>query len=119
MIISKEFHFSAAHYLKNYKGKCERMHGHTYKLEISIEGDVDKESGMVIDFNDIKSIVEDKIINLFDHSLINDIIEQPTAENIAIYIWNELEGNFKTERYHLYKVSVWEGPTSRVDYYGK
>ncbi len=118
MIIRKEFSFSAAHYLVNYKGKCEKMHGHTYKLEIAIKGTPD-ETGMIIDFHEIKRIVNENVINLFDHSLINDIIKQPTAENIAIHIWQLLEKPFNGKNYSLYCVSVWEGPGSRIDYYGE
>lgn len=86
MILIKEFEFDAAHNLINYHGKCERLHGHTYKLVVKLKGKPDHED-MVYDFVDLKRLVKKEVIEEFDHHYINDFIEQPTAENIAMYKW--------------------------------
>ena len=90
MLISKEFGFDSAHFLTQYHGKCEHLHGHTYKLRVTVEGEL-QTNGLVIDFLILKKIVKDKIIDKFDHRCLNDFFENPTAEIVAEYIWNELE----------------------------
>lgn len=118
MILIKEFEFDAAHNLINYHGKCERLHGHTYKLVVKLSGTPDEED-MIYDFVDLKNLVKENILEEFDHHYINDFIEQPTAENIAVYIWNKLEPLVKTETAELYEIEVWETKTSGIVYNGK
>jgi 6-pyruvoyltetrahydropterin/6-carboxytetrahydropterin synthase len=89
MFVTKEFSFDSAHYLTDYYGKCEQMHGHTYWLKVTVEGKV-QENGMVIDFALIKQIVKNRILNKLDHKTLNDIIPNPSAERIAIWIWKKL-----------------------------
>lgn len=117
MILIKEFEFDAAHNLIHYHGKCERLHGHTYKLVVKLEGEPDSE-GMVYDFVELKGLVKERIIDKFDHAYLNDIIPQPTAENIAIYVWNELKDGIKRHNCRLYEVEVWETKTSGIIYRG-
>lgn len=114
MIVVKEFTFDAAHFLTNYKGKCERLHGHTYKLQVMVKGPV-QENGMLMDFIELKKIVNKKVIDRLDHSNLNDTIEQSSAENISIWIWNELKDDLP----HLHEIRVWETPTSFVIYNGE
>jgi len=66
-----------------------------------------------MDFNNIKNIVEKRVINLLDHEYLNKIIKQPTAENLAIWIWGKL-----VKELNLYKIEIWETPDSYVEYYG-
>lgn len=113
MLLTKDFTFDAAHNLVNYHGKCERLHGHTYRLRVVVEGEPDAE-GMIIDFIELKSIVEERILSRLDHSYINDIIPQPSAENIALWIWGELEDKVRRENCELYEIHVWETADSRV-----
>ena len=113
MLLAKDFTFDAAHNLVNYHGKCERLHGHTYKLRVVVEGTPDSE-GMIIDFIELKAIVKEKILSRLDHSYINDIITQPSAENIAVWIWAELEESVRQENCSLYEIHVWETADSRV-----
>ena len=113
MKIRKDFTFDAAHNLVQYHGKCERLHGHTYKLSVILEGEPDSES-MIIDFCEISSIVKAKIISRLDHSYINDIISQPTAENIALWVWHEIENDLKRENCRLFEIRLWETATSCV-----
>lgn len=118
MFIVKKFKFDAAHNLVSYKGKCENLHGHTYLLVVVIEGYPDNE-GMIMDFVELKNIVNEEIISILDHSYINEIISQPTAENIAIWIWNRLEERIRRENCRLYEIQVWETEESGVIYRGE
>ncbi|MGC9139277.1 6-carboxytetrahydropterin synthase QueD [Athalassotoga sp.] len=117
MLISKEFKFDAAHNLVNYHGKCEKLHGHTYKLRVTLNGKVDEE-GMIIDFAELKRIVNDLVISKLDHNYINEIIPQPSAENIAMWIWNVLEKPLNGPNYRLYSVDLWETESAFVTYMG-
>lgn len=110
VLITKEFTFDSAHQLKWHKGKCKNLHGHTYKLQITIQGDLNKE-GVVMDFGDFKETVKEKIIEKLDHQFLNDIIKNPTAENIVIWVWNQLK-----KKLNLYEVNLWETPTSYATY---
>ena len=113
MLLSKDFKFDAAHNLIHYHGKCEKLHGHTYRLRVVVEGQPDSE-GMIIDFIELKQIVKDKVISRLDHSYLNDIITQPSAENIALWVWNEIANSVVRENCRLYEVHVWETETSCV-----
>lgn len=103
MIITKIFTFDSAHYLENYKGKCKDMHGHTYTLHVSVKGEIN--NGMVIDFKDLKKIVKENVIEILDHKLLNDLIKQLTAENITIWIWNQLKDKLNLEEIKLYETN--------------
>jgi len=116
MLITKEFTFDAAHYLTQYHGKCEKMHGHTYKMHVTVDGKV-KDDGMVYDFVQLKKLVKDKVIKKLDHVLLNDIIKNPSAENIAIWVWEKLKKEIKGAK--LSEIKVWETTTSFVTYNGK
>ena len=113
MLLSKDFIFDAAHNLINYHGKCEKLHGHTYKLRVVLEGVPDSE-GMIMDFLEVSRIVKEKIISRLDHSYLNEIISQPSAENIALWIWRELESFLVRENCSLYEIRVWETANSCV-----
>ena len=113
MLISKDFKFDAAHNLINYHGKCEKLHGHTYKLRVVLEGQPDSE-GMIMDFAELSSLVKQKIISRLDHAYLNEIISQPSAENIALWVWDELEKFLTRENCKLYEIHIWETANSRV-----
>lgn len=117
MILIKEFEFDAAHYLPKYNGKCENLHGHTYKLVVKVEGMPDAE-GMIIDFTKLKSLVKELVLIKLDHTCINDLLPQPSAENIAIWIWQQLYEVLHGANYALYEIEVWETKTSGVAYRG-
>lgn len=112
MLVCKEFTFEAAHKLLNYKGKCANLHGHTYKLQITVSGPV-KKDGMVMDFTELNKIVETAVLKKLDHSYLNEIIKQPTAENISIWIWDQLKKPLR-----MYQITLWETPTSYVVFNG-
>lgn len=118
MDIFKEFTFDSAHFLPNVPvgHKCRGMHGHTYRLVVYISGELDKELGWVMDFADVKKVI-DPIINQVDHKLLNEIegLENPTCEFIAIWLWNSI----KPELPAMTKIELHETPTSGVVYTGK
>lgn len=89
MQVNKEFTFDSAHFLPNYYGKCERMHGHTYRLQVTVEGEVG-ENGLLIDFVVLKRIVKKQVIQKLDHQVINDMIQIPSCENVVKWIWDQL-----------------------------
>lgn len=110
--ITKIFTFDSAHKLEDYDGECKNLHGHTYKLEITIRGEIDHR-GIVIDFNELKEIVKEKVIDVLDHKYLNEIFDfNPTCENILIWIFNEIDNAIKKDKCWLKKVVLWETPTS-------
>jgi len=90
VIVATEFEFDAAHNLPNYAGKCERLHGHTYRLRVVCEAPVDPATGLAIDFALVKRAVNERVVEPLDHTYLNETIAIPSAENIAIWIWDRL-----------------------------
>ena len=118
MIVGKEFTFDAAHFLPDYQGKCANLHGHTYRLRVEIKGDLDIETGMVVDFGDLKQIVKDAVVDKLDHTLLNDCLmfefSKPTAEVMSTKIFSELWKAWSDSKLPgvVYRVRLWETPTS-------
>ena len=110
MRIVKEFTFDSAHNLKWHDGKCVNLHGHTYKMQVGVKGKID-DNGVVIDFGDLKKIVNELIDEKLDHKYLNDFYENPTAELMAIDILKEL----KKKVQGIYLIRLWETPTSFVE----
>lgn len=113
MLLRKEFKFDAAHNLIHYHGKCEALHGHTYRLAVVLDGTPDEE-GMVLDFCELSDVVKERVVSRLDHAYINDIVEQPTAENIAHWVWDQIEEAVARPNCRLSFVEVWETATSCV-----
>lgn len=111
LTLTKEFTFSAAHCLPNYKGNCENLHGHTYKLQVTVKGKINRKTGMIIDFHELNDIVKKIILDKLDHTYLNNIIKNPTTENITIFIWKRLKPFL-----NLYEVIVWESSTAFASY---
>jgi len=107
--ISKDFKFDASHWLPNHS-KCGQIHGHTYKVNIAVEATPDINTGMVIDFHDLKNIVN-PVIDVLDHDCINKYIRLPTAENIALWIAKKINKALLSYGVVLHSVKVWETPT--------
>jgi 6-pyruvoyltetrahydropterin/6-carboxytetrahydropterin synthase len=107
MKIRRTFSFDAAHKLECYRGKCERLHGHTYSFSLTVEGKPDPE-GMVMDFVELKKISEEAVLSRLDHAYLNDLIPQPTAENIAVWIWKSVDEEIDRRSGRLCEVEVWE-----------
>jgi len=118
MKIGKLFEFEASHILPKHPGKCSRMHGHSYKLTVVVNGPVDENSGMVIDFIVISDIVKEEIINKYDHRHMNDYFENPTAEIMIKTFFNIInkELNSKTNgRVKLNSLRLYETSNSFVE----
>jgi 6-pyruvoyltetrahydropterin/6-carboxytetrahydropterin synthase len=93
MRVRKQFAFEAAHVLPHHPGKCSRMHGHSYRLDVAVDGPLHNEgpaSGMVVDFDDIGTAVGERVLAVLDHTTLNDVIANPTAELIALWAWGRL-----------------------------
>jgi len=132
--VTRRVHFNAAHRLYNPAkpddwnarvfGVCANpnYHGHNYELDVTVEGDVDPETGYVIDINVLKRLVEEKLLAQLDHKNLNldvpafrEII--PTSENLAVYCWRVLAGHIPAGR--LVRIRLWETPRIYVDYEGR
>ncbi len=115
MILRKEYWFESAHFIYNHPGKCRNLHGHSYKLFVNIEGTPDPETGMIIDFDDLSKVVNERVIARLDHRFLNDLIPLSTAENISRWIWGEL----KPALPGLCRIEVFETTDNCVIYRGE
>ncbi len=115
MILRKEYWFEAAHFIYNHPGKCRNLHGHSYRLFVSVEGQPSAETGMIIDFDDLSKVVVGKVIARLDHRFLNDLIPLSTAENISRWIWEQL----KPELPMLGQIEVYETTDNCVIYRGE
>lgn len=92
MAIEMDFRFAAAHRLPRHPGKCFNLHGHNYALTVVVRGEPDASTGLVMDFADIETAVQKHVLEQCDHANLNDFIENPTAENIVVWMWERLKG---------------------------
>lgn len=95
MQICKSFVFDACHFLPYHDRRCKFMHGHTYHMEICVQNRVLQETGMVIDFGELKTIVNEDVIDSFDHGFLNEYIDYPTCEMMVTWIWAVLSRRIK------------------------
>lgn len=114
-----EEHFDAAHYLRKYRGKCENLHGHRFKVIARLQAGELDEAGLAYDFAQLKRYLRE-ILASFDHICLNDVPPfteiEPSCENIATTIYNELKPHLSGSSATLACVEVWESPTSGVVY---
>lgn len=108
--VSRSFSFEAAHHLPRHPGKCRRLHGHHYRLAVTVEGPVDPD-GMVLDFGRIETVVEREIVARWDHRCLNDFLDNPTAELVAARAWAVLE----EAGLAIVALQLWETPDSMVE----
>jgi 6-pyruvoyltetrahydropterin/6-carboxytetrahydropterin synthase len=112
--------FAAAHNLKNFQGPCESLHGHNWKVEVTVAGTELDQAGMVIDFGEIKRMTGIILADL-DHTYLNELGlfegQSPSSENIARHIYHRLE-EMLGGRARVVRVTAWESDTSRVSYLG-
>lgn len=115
--ITIEDFFSAAHHLRDYEGECERLHGHNWKVEVSLSSQKLNKQGMVIDFKEIKKLIKN-ILGKLDHQCLNDLPyfkkDNTTTENIAKLIYRELEKEIEKKELKVKKVRVWESGNASV-----
>jgi len=131
--VSRRAHFNAAHrlYRKDWDfekneavfGKCNNpnFHGHNYELIVSVTGDIDKETGFVMDMKVLKDLIKEKVEDALDHKNLNVEVDEfknlnPTAENISVVIWNKLRPHVKEE--HELEVVLYETPRNFVTFSG-
>lgn len=115
-----ERNFSSAHQLRGYKGKCENLHGHNYKIEIYARGNELDNIGLLVDFVELKQAA-DEVVQYLDHRNINELPPfdgelNPSAENLARYILERIAARVGDERVQIYKVRCFETPTSVATY---
>lgn len=132
--LTRRAEFSASHYYHNPKfseeenrrifGKCSNPHGHghNYTLEVTVGGEVDPVTGMVLNLKDLKKLLEAEVLEAMDHKLLNAEVPVfatliPTTENIAIEIWNRLAPKLTSGKLH--RVRLYETPDLYADYYGE
>lgn len=114
------FEFESSHRLPNHQGLCNKLHGHSYKLEVCVEskdlqsGENNPESGMVMDFSNLKKIVKVNVIDVFDHAHLNDFYINPTAEVMAEDIYWRIRKLIPS----LHSVKLWETSRNCVEYIG-
>lgn len=120
--ISVHSHFSGAHRLRYLQGKCEELHGHNWKVEISVVSNRVGKDGLVIDFGILKRKL-DKVLKPLDHTYLNDLRyfsgTEPSSENIAKYIFDRIKTELKGHSVTLKRVTAWESETSSATYFGR
>jgi 6-pyruvoyltetrahydropterin/6-carboxytetrahydropterin synthase len=115
-----ERNFSSAHQLRGYRGKCENLHGHNYKIEIYARGRELNQIGLLVDFVELKTAA-DEVVKYLDHRNINelppfDVELNPSAENLARFILERVAAHVHDERVQIYKVRCFETPNSVATY---
>ena len=110
-----DFDFNAAHRLPLYDGPCRHTHGHNYRLRVVVEGRVDPETGLTTDFLIIKHLVREHVLETIDHNDLNQVIDNPTAENVVAWIWQRLQPALPG----LAELQLFETPDCGVIYRGE
>ena len=131
--VTRRAEFSASHYYHNPQmspeenqrifGKCNNPHGHghNYTLEVTVAGDVDAKTGMVMDLKDLKTLLQSEVLDVMDHRFLNKEVpvfasKIPTTENIAVEIWRLLAPKLKLGKLH--RIRLYETPDLFVEYFG-
>lgn len=116
--LTKHFEFESAHNLPWHGGKCKNLHGHTYKLEVTVCSDTLKPEGILEDFGTLKDIVNAAIVEKYDHKYLNESFANPSAEIMAKRFFEELDERWKTIGLNgkIYAVKLWETSNSFVEY---
>jgi len=114
--------FAAAHQLRNFRGKCEKLHGHNWRIEVYIEGEKLNDAGLLIDFKEIKEAT-DRILEELDHSFLNELSQfkdqNPSSENIAAYIFETLSNKVNNNNIKVTKITAWESDFASSSYIGQ
>jgi 6-pyruvoyltetrahydropterin/6-carboxytetrahydropterin synthase len=115
-----ETNFSSAHQLRGYKGECEKLHGHNWKVHVHVIAEKLNELDMAIDFHELKDFVGEVIAPL-DHGFLNDLFpfteKNPSSENIAKWIFDSLKKKVNDNNLRLSAVTVWESETTSATYF--
>ena len=115
-----ESQFSSAHQLRGYKGKCENLHGHNWRVQVTVSSDKLDDIGIVIDFHELKNITGE-VISSLDHSFLNEVFPfteiNPSSENIAKWIYESIKKKLDQDQCNVSSVTVWENETASATYY--
>ena len=131
--LTRKAEFSASHYYHSPElspeenrrifGKCNNPHGpgHNYVLEVTVQGEIDPRSGMVVDLKDLKEVLAREVLDIFDHRFLNEEVPEfrtcvPTTENLAVSIWRRIAP--KLSFCALHRIRLYETPDLFVDYFG-
>jgi 6-pyruvoyltetrahydropterin/6-carboxytetrahydropterin synthase len=113
--------FAAAHQLRNFRGKCEKLHGHNWRIDVFVEGKKLNDAGLLIDFKDLKDATN-RILEELDHSFLNELPQfkdqNPSSENIAAYVFTKLSSELNDTNITVSKVTAWESDTASSSYSG-
>ena len=113
--------FAAAHQLREFKDKCERLHGHNWKVEVYVTGRRLMKNGLLIDFKEIKDATK-KVLNELDHQFLNElgpfISMNPSSENIARYVYESIAGQLNDDNVKVSRVTAWESDSACATYLG-
>jgi 6-pyruvoyltetrahydropterin/6-carboxytetrahydropterin synthase len=112
-LVTKEFRFESAHFLPKYYGKCENLHGHSYRLQVTVKIPKLNDDGLAYDFVKLKKIVTEEVVDVFDHKLINDYVPIASAEHMALWIWDRI-----APKIPIFQIQLWETDTCFVTYRG-
>ncbi|MBZ0272323.1 6-carboxytetrahydropterin synthase QueD [bacterium] len=112
--------FAAAHNLRNYKGKCENLHGHNWTVELTCRARELDDIGIALDFVDMKKALVEEL-ERWDHKYLNELPPfddvNPSSENMARVLFERLAGRLDDDRVKVVRVDVWETPTNRASYF--
>jgi len=112
-------HFAAAHQLREFAGKCEKLHGHNWKVEVAVSGHQLAENGLLLDFREIKKAT-DEVLDGLDHEFLNELeafqTVNPSSENIARFIFEALSRKLNNDQVRVSWVSAWESETACATY---
>jgi 6-pyruvoyltetrahydropterin/6-carboxytetrahydropterin synthase len=112
--------FAAAHRLENFKGKCESLHGHNWKVEVFLRGKDLDETGLLMDFGEVKAVTK-QVLEEIDHKYLNELDafkdRNPSSENLAGFLFQRLGAIFNCDRVKVRRVNVWESDTSCASFY--
>ena len=115
-------HLAAAHQLREIGGKCERLHGHNWKIEVYVTGETLGEDGLLIDFKFIKKATE-KVLHELDHRFLNELEHfkkiNPSSENIARYIYEAVSQDLNNKKVRVNRVTAWESDSACATYMGQ
>lgn len=114
-----EYGFAAGHALRNYKGKCENIHGHNYRVQVTVAGDKLDAAGLLVDFSDLRRNIQ-SLVSRLDHQFLNQVAPfdtlNPSAENLAKYIGDGMVSQIEGQDLRIQAVTVWETDTSSATY---
>jgi len=116
MFLTYKTHFDAAHELPKHEGKCKQLHGHRWVIEVTVDGVVKPNTGMIVDFADLKQTVN-RILGYLDHGFLNNVygLYNPTAENIGVWLWHKLTDPLDELNVRLARLRVYETPDCWIE----